>query len=423
MRSSQQALAVTAKPRSESQTVSAVGDQAALALENARLYQEAQHAYQELAATQAQLVRSETLRAVGALAAGAAHHLNNLLQVVTGRLELALSQCDSPGIQCQLIPALRAARDGAQVVKGLKSFSGTGPTPPLVPVDLNDLAEAALESTRPRWQNEAEERGVRIDVGLERGLIPQVAVAPSAMREVFVNLILNAVDALPRGGRITIKTWAADHRVQCAVSDTGTGMAAEIQRRVLEPFFTTKGPKRTGLGLSTNYGIIHRHGGDLRIESTEGRGTTVTFFLPEAGRHEAVPAPPEGQAVTRPMRILVIDDEADVRQVVSDMLAAEGHQVVEAANGTDGLSRLVDGPPFDLVLTDLGMPRMTGWEVARAIKASHPLVCVGLLTGWGDQPDARPEDRGVVNFILPKPATREAFRAAIARARPRHALA
>ena len=121
--------------------------------------------------------------------------------------------------------------------------------------------------------------------------------------------------------------------------------------------------------------------------------------------------------------ILVIDDEADVRQVVSDMLAAEGHQVVEAANGTDGLSRLVDGPPFDLVLTDLGMPRMTGWEVARAIKASHPLVCVGLLTGWGDQPDARPEDRGVVNFILPKPATREAFRAAIARARPRHALA
>ncbi len=182
MRSSQQALAVTAKPRSESQTVSAVGDQAALALENARLYQEAQRAYQELAATQAQLVRSETLRAVGALAAGAAHHLNNLLQVVTGRLELALSQCDSQGIQCQLIPALRAARDGAQVVKGLKSFSGTGPTPPLVPVDLNDLAEAALESTRPRWQNEAEERGVRIDVGLERGLIPQVAVAPSGVR-------------------------------------------------------------------------------------------------------------------------------------------------------------------------------------------------------------------------------------------------
>jgi GAF domain-containing protein/CheY-like chemotaxis protein len=399
----------------------AFGDQAALALENARLYQKAQHAYQELGATQAQLVRGETLRATGELAAGAAHHLNNLLAVVCGRLELALSQFDAPEIRAQLTPALRAARDGAHVVRRLTSFSRTDAAPTLVPVDLNDLAEEAVGFTRPRWQDVAEARGVRIEVDLERGLIPRVAAAPPAMREVFVNLILNAVDALPRGGRIMIKTWVADHRVHCAVSDTGTGMAAEIQRRVLEPFFTTKGLQSTGLGLSVTYGIIQRHGGDLRIESTEGQGATVTFYLPEVARQEeAAPAPKE-PTVTRALRILVIDDETDVRRVIADMLAAEGHQVVEAANGPDGLTRLAEGPPLDLVLTDLGMPGMTGWDVARAIKASHPRVCVGLHTGWGEPLHARPDDRGVVDFILPKPATREGLRAAIARTRPSHA--
>jgi signal transduction histidine kinase/CheY-like chemotaxis protein len=394
----------------------AFADQAALALENARLYQRAQQAYEELASTQAQLVRGETLRAIGELAAGAAHHLNNLLQVVTGRLQLTLLSCDAPEVRRQLLLALQAGRDGAAVVKRLTSFSRSHPEPNLVPVDLNQLAEEALELTRPRWHSEPEVHGIRIEVSLEAGQIPRVPADAPSIREVFVNLILNAVDALPHGGRLVLKTWAARDRVHCAVSDTGTGMSPEIQRRVLQPFFTTKGVRSTGLGLSVNYGIIKRHGGELTIESAEGQGTTITFHLPVAASEEESARPASPAPVTAPCRILVVDDDDEVRQVVAAILGADGHHVVEAANGVEGLARMREGCPVDLVLTDLGMSGMTGWEVARAVKVLQPAVLVGLLTGWEVQPEDAPEDRAAVDFIVSKPVTREGLRAAITQA-------
>ena len=385
--------------------------QAAIALENARLYHEAQRAYEELATTQAHLIRGETLRAIGELAAGAAHHLNNLFAVVVGRLQLALMTSPSPEIRRHLDPAMRAAHDGAAVVKRLASFSRGRTTSTLVPVDLNQLVADAIEFTRPRWQNELEARGLRVEVRFEPSPIPSIAVDPASIREVLVNLILNAVDAMPHGGRIGILTRVTGNRVVAVVSDTGVGMAPEIQRRALEPFFTTKGVKSTGLGLSLSYGSIQRHGGDLVIDSTDGEGTTVTFTLPVAPVGAASTAIPTTVAPVPARSIVLIDDDQEVCHVIAEMLEEDGHRVIEAASGAEGLARLAETPGVDLVLTDLGMPDMTGWDVARAIKAMHPALLVGLVTGWGAEPQARPEERVAVDFILSKPVTQVALRA------------
>jgi signal transduction histidine kinase len=390
----------------------AFADQAALALDNARLYQRAQQAYDELATTQAQLVRGETLRAMGELASGVAHHLNNLLAVVLGRLQLARAKTPPAALDRHLELAERAALDGAEVVRRMRGFSRGQPSMDLESVDLNRVATDVVELTRPRWQDESQMRGVTIDMRLETGPIPQIAGEVAALREVVMNLILNAIDALPSGGTITVRTSAVSDGVQCEVIDTGIGMPPDVQRRALEPFFTTKGFQSTGLGLSVAYGIVRRHGGDLVIDAGP-QGTRVRFNLPLTGVPTVRRAPALEEAAASALRILVVDDERGVRDVVAEILAAQGHEVVQASGGPEGLAYLDRGVPLDLVLTDLGMPGMTGWEVARAAKARRPTLRVGLLTGWGEQPTAKPEDRAAADFVIAKPVTVDALRAAL----------
>lgn len=273
----------------------------AYALDNARLLEETrqsakrlQEVIDELKATQEQLVRGETLRAIGVLASGVTHHLNNLLAVTLGRIKLVRREVEEPAVQRSLEIAERAALDAAEVVRQVRGFSQAQPVSEAVPVDLNQLAHEVLGLTRPHWQDEAQLRGIHIQASLEPGQIPAITGDPASLREVFMSLLLNAIDALPKGGQITVRTWASKQGVHGSVTDTGEGMSEKVRRRALEPFFTTKGPKSTGLGLSVTYGIIQRHGGDLAIESAEGRGTTVTFRLPLAppaseptGSHDA----------------------------------------------------------------------------------------------------------------------------------------
>lgn len=273
----------------------------AYALDNARLLEETrqsakrlQEVIDELKATQEQLVRGETLRAIGVLASGVTHHLNNLLAVTLGRIKLVRREVEEPAVQRSLEIAERAALDAAEVVRQVRGFSQAQPVSEAVPVDLNQRAHEVLGLTRPHWQDEAQLRGIHIQASLEPGQIPAITGDPASLREVFMSLLLNAIDALPKGGQITVRTWASKQGVHGSVTDTGEGMSEKVRRRALEPFFTTKGPKSTGLGLSVTYGIIQRHGGDLAIESAEGRGTTVTFRLPLAppaseptGSHDA----------------------------------------------------------------------------------------------------------------------------------------
>src|SRR2546428_99107 len=206
---------------------------------------------------------------------------------------------------------------------------------------------------------------------------------PSPLREVLMNLICNAIEALPHGGEVAITAWAEDKAVFCSVVDTGTGMAPSIQKRAMEPFFTTKGFASTGLGLSVAYGIIRRHGGELSIDSVENRGTTVTFRLIAADPAQPSDTTPPA-ALSEKLRILLIDDDSQVRAVVGELLTMNGHTVITAGGGLEGLARLDGDDVIDLVLTDLGMPGMTGWDVARAAKARRPEIRVGLITGWGE---------------------------------------
>jgi len=401
----------------------AFADQAALALENARLYDQTQRAYQALAQTQAELVQSETLRAVGELAAGAAHHLNNLLAVVIGRIQMLLRGYDAPEVQRHLKLAERAAIDGAHVVTRLSRFSRhQSAATTVVPLDLNDLVVEVIEFTRPRWQDEQYAKGIRVEVELEPGVIPELAGDPPALREVLVNLILNAVDAMPNGGRVTIRTWATEADVYCCVSDTGTGMSAEVQRRAFEPFFTTKGVRSIGLGLSVNYGIIQRHGGELTLESTEGCGTALTVRLAIGSAVGPPERASDPEVPSHRLRILLIDDEEEVLSLIQEMLEEDGHEVVTAASGADGVTRVLNDRAFHLVLTDLGMPGMTGGDVARAVKAANPSLKVGIVTGWGEESLA-PDVRASADFILGKPVTQDSLREALAVAQGSQVLA
>ncbi len=401
--------------------------QVAYALENARLLEEAQRsaarlqqAFEELKAAQARVVEGETLRAMGQMASGMAHHLNNLLSVVSGRNQLLLRKVQDPAVRGPLEVVQRATLDAAEVVRRVLGFTGMRPVEQAGRVDVNELVREVVELTRPRWQDQAQVRGVTIEVESRLAPVPAVAGEAPPLREVIMNLLLNAVDALPEGGTVTITTGVADGHVVCAVADTGVGMTDEVRRRALEPFFTTKGPQNTGLGLSVAHGIAQRHRGALTIESAPGRGTVVTVRLPEVGAdeaHRAVPAPPAAPAA--PLRVLLIDDEALVRQALADALGVLGHTVLQAASGREGLERLEGGERVDVVITDLGMPGMNGWDVTRVVQARWPDLPVGLVTGWVAGRELKPEEVARVAFVIAKPYTIDALGTTLAAIRPR----
>jgi signal transduction histidine kinase len=390
-----------------------------LALENARLYAEAQRSLADLQAAQEKLVQGAALRAAGEMASGAAHHLNNLLSVVLGRAQLLLETPAAAPCRRSLEAIARAAGDAADVVRRIQRFARLDASEEREPVDLNSLTREVIELTRARWHDEAQARRSTIEVSQLPGSMPPVLGNAPALREVLLNLVLNAVDALPSGGRIEIRTSADDRNACVTVADTGVGMSEDVRLRALEPFFTTKGPRGTGLGLSVSYGIIKNHGGELNLESAPGKGTVVTVRLPLIAAQpdgSARPAPVATGCLDAPRRILFIDDEEEVRSLLADLAASQGHEVLQAASGPEAIDLLETGAKIDLVLTDLGMPGMTGWEVARVIKSRWPQLTVGLVTGWGDQADVPAADRQLIFGTLAKPVTSEGLQVFIASA-------
>jgi signal transduction histidine kinase len=397
----------------------------AYAVDNARLLQEARlaanrlrSAMEDLRTTQTRVVEGETLRAMGQMASGMAHHVNNLLAVISGRTQLLLVRAPAPEMRRPLEIIQRATFDAAEVVRRVLGFASMQPAPEAAPVDFNEVVREVVELTRPRWRDEAQMHALTIDVQLELGDIARVAGEAPALREVVMNLIFNAIDALPTGGTIRIATWGADTWIFCAVADDGMGMNDEVRRRALEPFFTTKGPQGTGLGLSVAHSIVQRHRGELSLRPNDPRGTVITLRLPQAAPG-ATTTEPASTSQGPPLRILIIDDELTVREALADSLAEDGHAVIQAASGPEGLARLADGVIVDVVVTDLGMPEMTGWDVARAVRTRHPGVPVGLVTGWAVALEISDEERRGVDFLIAKPYTIEALRAAFATITPR----
>ncbi|OGL05537.1 MAG: hypothetical protein A3I03_12050, partial [Candidatus Rokubacteria bacterium RIFCSPLOWO2_02_FULL_68_19] len=385
---------------------------AALAIRSARLFDERTRAYRDLAAAQDQLIRTEKLRALGEMASGVAHDFNNLLSSILGRAQLLMRRVEDPKLRQWLQVIERAATDGARTVRRIQEFARIRRDQPFVAVDLNRVVQDALEVTQSRWQEDAESRGVTIRVTTDLTPVPSVSGDPAELREVLTNLILNAVDAMPDGGTLTLATRADETTVSLSVSDTGTGMTPDVQPLIFDPFFTTKGPSGTGLGLSITYGIVSRHGGQIRVESAEGQGTTFHLTFP-VSTVEAEPPRPAALEPGAPLRCLVVDDEQSVLEVLGDVLAAGGHSAVLVADGAEAIRRF-KAEPFDIVFTDLAMPGVNGWQVARAVKDQAPSVPVLLVTGWGVElsPD---ELRGKgIDAVLSKPVQFEDILAAVA---------
>jgi signal transduction histidine kinase/CheY-like chemotaxis protein len=403
----------------EVRLLTGLASQAAIALENARLYEDAQRALADLKAVQQRLVQGETLRAIGELAGGAAHHLNNLLTIVVGRVQLLLRTVEDERLSRPLEIVERAAKDGAEVVRRLQQFSRMREVTQTRRVDLNTVAADVLEMTRGHWHDAPRARGMSIEVQSRTGAVAGVAGDPAGLREAITNLVLNAVEAMPRGGRITIETASDGATVTLAVSDTGMGMREDVRLRAHEPFFTTKGVKATGLGLSVAYGIARRHGGELTIASTPGEGSTVTLRLPALAAAEPMPVTPPVPAGALKLHVLVVDDEREVCEALAEMLAAQGHTVITAGNGADAMEWVETEPALELVLTDLVMPGMTGWQVAEAVKARRPHVAVGVISGRRDATPVEDERRQAVDFFLDKPITLTALTEALTHVRPR----
>ncbi|MEX2222275.1 MAG: GAF domain-containing protein [Candidatus Rokuibacteriota bacterium] len=393
----------------------------ALMLRNARLYEERTRAFGELGDAQDQLVRTEKLRALGEMASGVAHDFNNLLASILGRAQLLLERVQDVKLRQWLKVIERAAMDGARTVRRLQDFTGIRRDQPAVAVDLNQILHQVLETTESSWRQDSRRRGVEIEVetDLAEGL-QHVAGDPAELREAFTNLVLNAVDAMPAGGTLGLRTGPAEGAVWVEVRDSGTGIPTHIREKIFDPFFTTKGPKGTGLGLSMAYGILQRHGGRITVESEEGRGTIFRLLFPAAVSDpvaEAAPPPAPASGSPEPLHCLVVDDEEEVAEVVVDILATVGHTAVMARSGQEGVDRLA-AERFDMVFTDLAMPGMTGWQVARAIKDRAPGVSVVLMSGFGVE--VAPEDLPAhgVDLVLAKPLQIQDVLRAVAALRP-----
>lgn len=371
----------------------------------------------DLKQAQSTLVQQERLRALGEMASGIAHDFNNALSPILGFSELLLidpAVLADPALTEQYLTLINTgAQDAAKVVKRMREFYRTRDQDEVVaPVNLNAVVPEVLDLTQPRWRDQALAQGRSITAWAELEEVPLVGGNEAELREVLINLIFNAVDALPEGGTITLRTHAEDGQVLVQVEDTGTGMPPEVRARALAPFFTTKGAQGTGLGLATSYGIIRRHGGTLAIESQVGKGTTIDIRLPQYSEQPVVPASPD-TAPAAVLHVLVVDDEPLVREVLVSYLALDGHTAQTAANGREGLEAFQSGR-FDVVLTDMAMPEISGEQLAAAVKAVAPGTPVILSTGFGDilaVQDARPEG---VDVILTKPITITQLRRALA---------
>ena len=283
----------------------------------------------------------------------------------------------------------------------------------LIPISLNQIARHAISLTQPRWKDQALAAGITVRIATDLQTVPLVVANESEIREALLNLIFNAVDAMPQGGTITIRTRSGDGCAELEVSDTGTGMTEEARRRCLEPFFSTKGEHGTGLGLAMVYGIIERHHGRIAIDSEPGRGTTVTLRLPVEAEPEVKDKTQEAVAPSRRLRILVVDDEPLMCEVLTEYLTRDGHTVETAANGREGLEKF-HGGWFDVVITDRGMPEMSGDQMAASIKRTAPTKPVILLTGFGDLILAAGEKPGGIDSVISKPVTAAALRKALA---------
>lgn len=352
--------------------------------------------------------RMETL---GRMTMGMAHDFNNLLAGIMGHLELWRSESGDDGGHLEHIRTIeRAARDGADLIGRVQRYIRQERRQDYETIDLTALVADCIRFTRPYWYNEPRRQGIAIEFQHEPEELPPISGSPPEIRDVIVNLILNAVHALPDGGTITASADADDRYVYMRVSDDGVGMSDKVSERIFEPLYSTKGEQGTGMGLAVAAGVMREHGGFISVDSEIGAGSTFTLAFPiarEEAEEPVMSAPSDAGA--RSASVLVVDDEPMVRSVVERLLSLRGHTVISAGSGTEALELMKDRD-FDIVFTDQGMPEMSGRELAHHIARNHPDMPVVLLTGDTDLS----VDPSEIRDVLRKPFKAEDLAAAIA---------
>jgi PAS domain S-box-containing protein len=351
------------------------------------------------------LIQAQRLSAIGELASGVAHDFNNSLQGIFGNIELALLRDISPEVRGYLETIKKSAVDAASRIQQLQRFSGKGKSQNgYEQLNLNSIVDDAVSQTRPLWKDESEKVGITIAIEkncAEKEL--RVDANAGELRSVLYNLIKNSVHAMPEGGKLAFETREAEMGVYITVTDTGTGMDEETKARVLQPFFTTKGFEQgKGLGMSTSYAIVKEHGGEIYIKETVlGKGTSIEIMLPyskrKENRLEDAVSGYEGSA-----RVLWVDDEKVIRDMGKDLLETLKHSADVAASGEEALS-LLRNNQYDLMITDVGMPNMSGWQLAERIKGNYPEMKVAVVTGWGADVSNEEKEKYGVGYVLGKP--------------------
>jgi CheY-like chemotaxis protein/nitrogen-specific signal transduction histidine kinase len=390
-------------------------------------------AFDELVSSHHQTVQQERLRAFREMAGEVAHDFNNTLSGILARAQLLLADVQDPDVRRSLRMIEQVALEGAWVVRRFQDFSRTRPSRPFQPVDLNQLVEEIASSARSRWSQQLTARGITGEVRCETAPVPPISADMAELRQVLTSIALNALDAMPEGGNLTFRTGREGGRVFCQVADTGIGMTEQIRLHIFDPFFTTKREKGKGFGLSGAYAIVDRHGGEITVESEPAKGAVFTVWLPvpaEAG--ESAPAATRPAAVAAPAaaapappapkpapgaKILVVDDSEEVREVLRELLSRHGYTVVTSPDGESGLVEL-ESRTFDLAMLDLGLPGISGLEVAHRLKRRWPTTQVALMTGYGDRMGPEDAQAKGVDFVLAKPFSLDQLRSVV-----EHALA
>ncbi len=351
----------------------------------------AEAALDQARAAQTQLVQMEKMRAIGELASGVAHDFNNALMAILGYTELAEESLDDPhALAAHLAIIRKATMDASSTVQRLQRFARQKVPTNFTPTDINLVVQDVVEFTRPRWKDAAQREGITYRIEVDLHPVPAISAEASGLREVLINLVYNALNAMPQGGTLRLETRSYDaEHVEIEVADTGVGMTPEIVARIFDPFFTTRGVEGTGLGLAVSWAIVQRHGGTIHVESAPGQGSHFFLRLPLHVEEETAPAavgitaPPV--PLTAQTRLLVVDDEPFVASVLMSILTRHGHRVTLAHSAEAALSLLQEKPNgYDVVLTDHGMPGMTGLQLVEEIKQTWPDLPVMLLTGWGE---------------------------------------
>jgi signal transduction histidine kinase/ActR/RegA family two-component response regulator/HAMP domain-containing protein len=404
-----------------------LSEHVALATHQSQLYSALQQAYDDLRQTQHTVMQQERLRALGQMASGIAHDINNAISPVSLYTDTLLEREPNLSERARgyLITIRRAIEDVAGTVARMREFyRQREPQLTLARIDVNAVTEQVAQLTRPRWCDLPQQKGHVIELAMQFGEdLPQIMGAEGEIRDALTNLVFNAVDAMPEGGSLTLRTRVAagaDDRqsVQIEVIDSGVGMSEDTRRRCLEPFFTTKGERGTGLGLAMVYGMIQRHSAELEIDSTAGSGTTVRLIFPVYNQALASPAEVSGaRAIDRRLRILLVDDDPLLIKALQDTLEEDGHLVTATNGGQAGIDAFTaaqrTGSAFQVVITDLGMPHVDGRKVAAAIKGLSPGTPIIMLTGWGQRLQAEGDIPPHVDRVLNKPPRLQQLRDAL----------